>query len=344
MNEWWDIYWGCIPMSPFTRKKKNLARGYNWQEFMNQFQAGFSACMSLFEWEGLPDTCDPLMLERCFLLSGHAAMFKKDGVYLTLASDVGYNRNPYGYPTKGRLYGFNGTNYEADFYVPYSSNKAILLTGTDGGEQTVEPNAVLGWDNVNGYPMINYVSAAARRIADVIRSCDVAVKTMKSPFIIVCEQQELKSISTMLDKIDENVYVILATQGFSPESLKVLTTNVNPAILDAMWQYKVNTENDLYYTLGLPNNPNEDKKERLLAGEMDTNNSATSLNILKRLDYRKKFCDQCNELWGLNIRVNVRKEVMQYVDNNTPGSTEADSNRNAMRGGSNSGGSSGQNR
>lgn len=330
MTEWWTDYYGHIPLSPKT-KPKNLARGRNWAEFMNQFQLGFSTAMSLFEWDGLPDTVDPTMLERCFLLTGHAAIAEIDGILVALAADVGYDRNANGWPTKGHLYAYNGDNWDANYYVPHAGNNKLLLRGPIGSDIPGNPMAVLGWDNVNGYPMINYIATSALRISDTIRSCDVAVKRLKSPVIIVADQSEVKSINDFTRRIDDNDWLIITSKVLPMEGLNLVDNKMQPDTLAQLWQYKLNIEADRDQTLGIPNSPNQDKKERLISGEVDTNNAATALNIMKRLEWREKFADWCNDLWGLNMKPKINEEVMAVVAEDASGAGEDGSDDGAMR-------------
>ena len=74
--------------------------------------------------------------------------------------------------------------------------------------------------------------------------------------------------------------------------------------------------------LGVNNNPNVDKKERLLVDEVNANNEATEDNISHRLKERELFCERVNKAFGLNISVSVNVE--NYVDNVENEETEVD--------------------
>ena len=305
---WADSYWGKVPISPKI-KKNQMARGLNWQEFMNQFEGYLTLAQSLFKWEGLPPTCDERMLERMLILNGTAVMCELSGTHVILGAAPGFDLNINGYPTKVWGWGYNGFNREFRAYVPGADDSRELVKAASGYTQDGAPNAVICYDNAEAYPFILFIMAAARRVADTMRAADVAVKTMKTPYVIAAEETTARDIASIMDKYEDNVFTILTTKGFSLDSIKVWPTNTDPKLLDAYWQYKCNVSDDLAYQLGLPNNPQADKHERLLVDEVNANNSITGINLSKRLDWRKKFCEQVNDLWGLNISVRINEEV-----------------------------------
>lgn len=332
---WYDIYWGRVPMLPKV-KKSIQARVLNQQEFRNQFQTYLTLATNIFRWDGLPDTCDARMLERMLILNGTAVMVNINGAYLTLGAAPGFNLNVYGYPTKVWGWGYNGFNREFTAYIPGADVSHELVKSASGAIVGEQPDAVICYDNAEGYPFVSYIIAASRRIADTLRAADVAVKTMKSPFLLTAEETTVKGIADIVEKYEDNNFVIIPTKGFSAESLKVWPTQTNPQLLDAYWQYKCNVADDLSYQLGLPNNPQADKHERLIVDEVNANNTSTGLNLQKRLEWRKKFCEQVNDLWGLNVSVEVNMEGDDVLelrgDNDAVGDTGDDSTDGAVRG------------
>lgn len=328
---WYDIYWGRVPMLPKV-KKSMQARILNRQEFQNQFNTYLTQATNIFRWNGLPKTCDARMLERMLILNGTAVMVKINGAYLTLGAAPGFNLNVYGYPTKVWGWGYNGFNREFKAYVPGADGSRELVKSASGIIADSEPDAVICYDNAEAYPFVTYIIAAARRISDTLRAADVAVKTMKSPFLITAEENTVKGITEIVERYEDNNFVIIPTKGFSPDSLKVWPTQTNPQLLDAYWQYKCNVADDLSYQLGLPNNPQADKHERLIVDEVNANNTSTDLNLQKRLEWRNKFCDWVNDLWGLSVSVEVNmeeKDVLGLYGDGTgenPGGDAGDSN------------------
>lgn len=309
----WTPYWGCVPVTGKI-KKKDYAKLQNNQEFTNTFTTFYTLALDLYKWNGLPETCDERILERFLLLNGQAMIAKVDNGFLTLASAGGSDINVYGYPTVGFGYGLNGFNRRFNLFVPGAENYSELRKSPAGnlpGSDSVD--AVICYDNSAAYPYVAYIMADAKRLADLVRSTDVAVKTLKSPILIGVSESEQTSLKQLMEDYEDNVFTILTARGFSLDSIKVWPTAGNPQTIEAIWQQYLNIWSRLLATFGLDSNANSDKKERLLVDEVNANNQYIASSLYKRLEWRKKFCEQVNGQFGLNISVEINPEVMQYA-------------------------------
>ena len=80
--------------------------------------------------------------------------------------------------------------------------------------------------------------------------------------------------------------------------------------------YKKQIWNEALTFLGI-NNIMEEKKERLVTGEVDSNNELINLNLQARLAPRKQACKEFNELFGLTgekaIDVRVRSDLFNII-------------------------------
>ena len=56
------------------------------------------------------------------------------------------------------------------------------------------------------------------------------------------------------------------------------------------------------------------KKERLLVDEVNSNNSLIDSEVEQALVFRKRFCEQCKEAFGLNIDVKFRYATPEIED------------------------------
>lgn len=320
----WFNYWGCIPVTGKI-KKKDWANVQNSREFNNTFMVFYTLALELYKWSGLPDTCDERMLERYLLLNGQAMIADVNGAYLTLASAGGSDINLYGYPTQGFGYGLNGFNQRFNLYVPGADDSKELLTSPAGNlPQTSRPEAVVCYDNAAAYPYILYIMQDALRLSDLVRSADVAVKTLKSPIIIGVNETERSSMKQLMEDYEDNVFAILTAKGFSLDSIQVWPTNGNPQTIEAIWNQYLNVWARLLGIFGLNSNPNEDKKERLLVDEVNANNQYITSSLYKRLAWRKNFCEQVNRTFGLNISVDINPEVKEHVSDDSYGRPEDD--------------------
>lgn len=307
---WYDRYWGCMPMDLSGIKKSKAAKLQNNMAFTNLFENYFTMAQNLFEWSGLPPTCDERFLERCLLLYGKAMIAKVDGSYVTLGAAPGAGLNLYGYPLKAFGWGINGFNREFSTYVPGADEGMALRQASDGRDKYPAPEAVICYDNIDAFPYVSYVFDSAQRLGDLLRSCDVAVNNLKCPFIVTCEESQLSSVKAAFDKRDQNSAVIITSGSINLDSFKVWQTGVEPEVLKTFWEQYRNIEAQLLEILGIDSNSNTDKKERLLVDEINANNEEASINLMKRLRQREIFCERVHDCFPeLNISVRLRKEV-----------------------------------
>lgn len=330
---WYDRYWGCMPLDYSNIKKSKAAKLQNNQTFANLFENYFTMTQNLFEWSGLPDTCDERFLERCLVLYGKAMIAKVEGSYVTLGSANGAGINLYGYPLKAFGWGLNGFNKEFNLYVPGADNGLALRRASDGADKYPTPEAVVCYDNVDAYPYVSYIFDTANRLSDLLRSCDVAVQNLKCPFIVTCDESQLSSVKTAFQKRDENQAVILTSGSINLDSFRVWNTDVDPNILKTFWEQYRNVEAQLLEILGVTSNSNTDKKERLLVDEINSNNEEAEINLRKRLRQREIFCERVNDCFpDLNISVKLREEVEKDEPDDTDRDGSSVSDDGAVQG------------
>ena len=309
---WYDRYWGCMPLDYSNIKRSKAVKLQNNQTFTNLFENYFTMAQDLFEWSGLPDTVDERFLERCLLLYGKAMIAKVDGSYINLGAANGAGINVHGWPLKAFGWGMNGFNREFNLYVP-GADKGMALRATSDGKTTYpNPDAVVGYDNKDGFPYVSFIFDTANRLADLMRSCDVAVQNLKCPFIVTCDESQLSSVKTAFQKRDENHAVILSSGSINLDSFKVWQTGVDPEVLKTFWEQYRNVESQLLEILGINSNNNIDKRAQMSVDEVNVNDKETLINLKKRLHMREEFCKWVNDAFPeLNISVKIREEADQ---------------------------------
>lgn len=278
---------------------KKLQTMENNTEWMNNFVNLTNLCLNMFEWEGLPETCNYRFLEQALFFEGKCGLAKDPTLgYLTLRCNPMNNFNIYGELTELQLYGFNGYNRRFKAYLMGGDNK--------------DAESVLCRDNECSYPYYLYVMLGAERLSDAKRSIDIASFQLKTPYFITCDETQRTSVEKILTDIAVNKPAIISSKSISPDSFKVLQTGANPNALLSLWDNYYKHDNDIRTMLGIQNNPASDKAERLIVDEVNSNNQVTDLNIQMRLNARKLFCEQVNETFGLNVSVKLRNPIEKY--------------------------------
>lgn len=279
------------------KSEKQKAKYENGVEYENTYIDLLLSSLDTFQWEGLPDTCNERMLELSLNVNGSALIAKVNGSLLTLIASPDGSLNVYGDPVGAWGTGFNGFNQHFNLYVDGGVNTLPINT-TDG-----EINAVLCLDNKLMYPFNNFLKQSAWRIADSQRSIDVIARMLKSPTMITCEEKYVETVKKILEDTSINTPFILGMGGLPYDTFQVLDTGANPESLKTLQDYRENLISQIREKMGISNNPEADKQERLLVDEVNVNNKQTELSVSARLKERQKFAERCNKFFGTNISV-----------------------------------------
>ena len=259
-------------------------------------------CLSMFEWVNLPSTMNARFLEMCLFYNGQAALLFDDeyGYINTMAADGGYI-NIYGLPTELNCYS-------------YRFNQRRSLYMTDTGEEKGK-ECILVMNNYERVPTTATISLFAYRLAEAQRTADVNIKAQRTPILITTDQKQYFTLKKMYEEYDGNTPAIFADKNLiSPDALKAMRTEAKFIAKDIM-DYKREIWNEFLTFLGIQNL--SEKRERLITGEVDSNNELLNLNLQALLIPRKEACKQFNEKYGLMgnkaIDVKVRSDLYNIV-------------------------------
>jgi hypothetical protein len=124
-------------------------------------------------------------------------------------------------------------------------------------------------------------------------------------------------MENLINQIDENKPAIFGKKELKSsldENLSVLNTKAE-FLADKLMDYEKEIWNQALSFLGI-NNLNE-KKERMVTDETNSNNELINLNLQSYLVPRKKACEQFNKLFGLTgdkaIDVRVRSDLYNVI-------------------------------
>lgn len=259
-------------------------------------------CLSMFEWQNLPNSMNARFLEMCLFYNGQAALlYDEDYGYLnTMAADGGYI-NIYGLPTEIQCYS-------------YRFNQRRSLYTTDTGEEK-DKECILVLNNYERIPTISTVTLFATRLAEAQRTADVNIKAQRTPILITTDQKQYFTLKKMYEEYDGNTPAIFADKNvITPDALKALKTDA-PFIGQNIMDYKREIWNEFLTFMGISNL--SEKRERMISNEVDSNNELVNLNLQALLVPRKEACKQFNEKYGLMgekaIDVKVRSDLYNLV-------------------------------
>ena len=296
------VYNGIYGILPSEKTKKDLTKFQNNMEFANTFNQLINLALDIYEWKNLPETCDSRLMEAALLWRGYMAFYKdENGSIWSYSAGPGGELTRYGYPSRGYLYALNGVVEQCNFYWPFMDN--------------ADANGVLCLDNKMGYPMINYIIRGAERIADARRALDVAAKNSKRPFVFSGTEEQVDTIKSIYNDMDKNEpFLIIDEEQLGTLKPSIMSTNFHEGSIKELWDYYINTRNDVINSLGINTKTNNDKKERMNVTETLGDLEYTEKQQDYRLEERKAFCERVNEAFGLDISVDYKQSSLELMN------------------------------
>lgn len=295
------FYNGIYGILPTDKTKKKLTKFQNNMEFANTFNQLINLALDIYEWKNLPETCDSRLMEAALLWRGYMAFYEdENGSIWSYSAGPGGELTRYGYPSKGYLYALNGVVEQCNFYWPFMDN--------------ADANGVLCLDNKMGYPTINYIIRGAERIADARRALDVAAKNSKRPFVFSGTEEQVGTIKSIYNDMDNNEpFLIVDEEQLGTLKPSIMSTNFHEGSIKELWDYYINTRNDVLNSLGINTKANNDKKERMNVTETLGDLEYTEKQQDYRLEERKAFCERVNEAFGLDISVDYKQSSLELM-------------------------------
>ena len=274
----WGIEW-VVWMS--RRKQENNNWWLNKATYEMYLNRLIDIYMSLFKWEGLPDSINVRYLEMELLKQGKVIFFEDPSMgYLAL---------------NGNATGFNVYNEPVDFevYAPIGYHRKLDIN-----------NAVIIWNTFRREPYWNVFEQYAQRLAEITVTQDVNVKAQKTPILIKSSDQQRLTMMNLYQKYDGNAPFIFGDKSLDLSEFDVLKTDA-PYVADKLQVLKNEIWNEAMTFLGV-GNAKQDKKERLVAAEVSANDEQIEQSRSVMLDARQLACEQINKMFGLNISVDYK--------------------------------------
>lgn len=283
-----------------------LANQQTYFDYLNRFK---KIALSMFEWENLPEGMNQRYLEQCLYYRGQASLlYDEDFGYLNTQCCSNGNLNIYYLPSSLNCYSFG---YQKD---------RKLYTGVvnydETGERIKTDQCILVMNNWERIPTALTLELFAYRLYEAQRTADVNIMNSKTPILILTDENQKLALQNAYTQYSGNSPVIFADKNSGLEnSIKSIDTKVD-FIADKITEYKKEIWNEALTFLGI-NNLKDDKKERLITDEANSNNELINLNLQSYLIPRQEACKQFNEYFGLTgdkaIRVKVRSDLHNLI-------------------------------
>lgn len=245
--------------------------------------------LSVFKWEGLPDSCNGKFLEDCLFHYGIAGFCKDEELgFLNLKATPAGMLNVYNEPVAYTLYstGYNKI-YDRDDMVLIRNNPM---------EKSTESTVML----------------FAERLAVIEIAIRVNINAQKYPILIRCDEKTKRSLEAVYAQYREGEPVIWGSKALSDKPLEVLATGA-PFVTDKLREEKRAVWNEALEFLGINTNPSDKKKERLISVEVEANNEQIDIQVLTMYASRKRASDMINKMYNQTTDVKLRVEEMKTL-------------------------------
>jgi hypothetical protein len=241
---------------------------------------------ALFEWENLPNIMDERWIEKYLFTSGKCIFFNDPTMGFMVAGLAQQGSiNCYGDPTD--VYPV------AENYV-YSGPKLI-----NGENCYVIRNNDLMLPN---FPIVRHY---AFKLTNIDRAIDTNIEAQKTPIIVRCTDKQRLSLKNAINQRRDNEPVIWTTDQANISDM-VSTLDLNaPAVFKDLQTQKHMILNEVFTDFGI-NNANMDKRERMVANEVEANNEQVKASEDVLLKVREEACKNINRIFNLDISVKRR--------------------------------------
>lgn len=263
--------------------------------YIQYFNRLVELSVSMFEWQGLPETVDPRYLELHLFQNGSMVYFR-DEVMGDLCLDCIANGqfDVYGNPISRRA------------YSSYNQYQKTLN----------ESDSVIIWNNYLRQPSVLDVKMFAKRLYNLDRIIDVNANAQKTPVLVQGTEKQRLTLVNLYKEFDGNAPFIFGDKNLDLNSLRAISTNA-PYVADKLYQLKTQIWNEALTYLGI-SNLNIQKKERMITDEVQRNQGGTIASRYSRLEARREAVDKINRMFGTDISVDYREDF-QITNNNVNG-------------------------
>lgn len=272
-------------------------------------------CTNRFEWFGLPDSVDPRYLELTLFQQAVTVFFKDEGT---------------------RANGY--TNTSEFFCLPAAGGGMVNVQDVPTHFQVTAPNIDLNvhletgkncvpiFANYLRRPELDKVGIYSQKLATIDRTIEIAAHNLRRTKVISAPENMRPTYVNAIKQYDEGVMTIFGTEGFNPEDMiSSIDVSGNPDALPRLRDEKNQIWNECMTMLGI-NNSNQDKRERLVASEVEANDEQVEATRYIALNARQYAAEQINALWPElkgEVWVDFRKPpVEETADDEGDGETE----------------------
>ena len=268
-----------------------------------------------FKWEGLPPEIKPHQIEKVLNFYGQGVLFKYGDDFVFCNAVNSSLLNIYGEPCEVQPVAINGMSF----------NRVVVNT-TLGNDGKIRPQeGVLIKNNLTSTPTYGMlkpfvdhlcfiweskgINAGLSRIKAVLHANKSLAGTLK---------QQIKSVigsASMIPVVSEKMSTL--------KEIEKLDFNVEYTP-DKYWEDFDKTLSTIFSMVGITTNLSQNKKERLIVSEVESNDELTTIAEDTRLHFRQMGCEEVNAFFGQNWSCENKLPEVKVTNPNDDANSEDD--------------------
>ena len=175
--------------------------------------------------------------------------------------------------------------------------------------QVVNKDGVICWAHSSHAPIRSLVMYYIDKIVDVENTINMNLFVHKLPRLVVCSPEDKHRVEDLMEAIERGEKKLFLEADDVQAIKNVLESGSNTSyIIDKLYQYKQNLENELLTFLGV-NNVSVEKKERLITDEANSNNQLINECGECFLDTLKEFCENVSNILDFPLSVEINSSL-----------------------------------
>ena len=278
---------------------------------VNQVSRGFyyyqgmllDIVVDLFEYEGLPETLPSEEIERRLITTGHCAITKHPKFGIICSNSTLFNFDLY-----GRYRQVNMFNPFLGFISGGFTGHALEI-GKDC--EVIYNNSIEKWMNMPTYSSNNFLQTIqryARLLADIDSTIHSEMVQQRTPYVVVAStQQNKESALSLIKSTQAGETEVAIDEDFLKNLTALKIKDITPNALNDLIETKNSLLKQFLADIGIYST--DDKKERLIVDEVQQENQNVKVFIYSMLKARREGVEKVNKLYGLDIKVDLRKEL-----------------------------------
>lgn len=252
-------------------------------------------CLSIFQWQNLPDSIPWRELESNLILEGHAVIFESDRTQELVAPITElYGFDEYYRPT-GAVFGNTLIPYKR---LELDINAAVIFNDRIRGNILRDQNPDSG--------LATFISRYARLLADVEGSIDTYLINTRTRSFMVAKNEIMKSqLEDFQRRVALGERAVITDDEFLEafRNVDIVASSGSDRINDLL-AARDKILSMFFRDIGVKFEQ-EQKKAQLTEDEVTADEQLLLINVDDMLQERQEGCDRVNKLFGTNISVKL---------------------------------------